>query len=361
MKAYLQKLHYNKTPNRLDKLVLFVLKVASIPYFIGSGMKNYFYKKGVLNPYDSGCYVISVGNLTTGGTGKTPLTAEIAKFLSNDENKKGKVCIVSRGYKGKLDNKKPNLISDGETIFYDAQLAGDEPYWLAKNCPKTVVVTCSKRKAGIEFARYKFGCNTFILDDGFQHRKVKRDLNILVIDGEKKFGNELLLPAGPLREPISEISRADKIIIVNKNPNMRGLKGYKRVLERTLKKPVFLCNMKLSTPYNIINDEPYSYERALAFCAIGQPQQFFALLKVDLADEYVYEDHHQYCEEDIFNLIKKAKSKGASALITTEKDAVKIKAVIEDAKKQGTDLDLGGIKIYASKLLPDLDIKEIFS
>ena len=348
MKTYISKLHYKKDLNSIDKIVLFCLKIVSIPYFIGSSIKNYLYKKNILKSYNTGCNVISVGNLTTGGTGKTPITAEIANYFV----KKGeKVCIVSRGYKGKLDISEPNLISDGENIFYDASLSGDEPYWLSKNCKGVAVVTCSNRKKGIEFYKEKTGCNNFILDDGFQHRKVKRDLNILIIDGEKKFGNEMILPAGPLREPLTEIYRADKIIIVNKKNHNRGLRGYKRVLERALNLPVYLCNMKLGHPYNIQNEEPFNYERVLAFCAIGQPEQFFNLLTANVAAQEIFEDHHNYTEEDMEHLINKAKLVGASALITTEKDAVKIKN-LKNSKN---------IKIYAAKLVPDLDIEEILA
>lgn len=346
MKKFISKIHYKKDLTHIEKVVMFLLKIISIPYFIGSEMKNYLYKKGILKEYDLGSYVISVGNLTTGGTGKTPITAEIANYLTSKEKK---VCIVSRGYKGRLNNKKPNLISDGKTIFFDAKMAGDEPYWLSQNCKNTAVVTCSRRKLGIEFAKKKLGSEIFILDDGFQHRKVKRNLNILVIDGDKKFGNELILPAGPLREPITEIHRADKIIIVNKNPNAKGLKGYKRVLEKALQKPVFICNMKLSLPYDIKTGELFNYERVLAFCAIGQPEQFFNLLTVNTAGQMAYADHHCYSEKDLEYLKECANSVGAKALITTEKDAVKIKSL----------KNFNSIKIYTTKLIPDLAVEEV--
>lgn len=346
MKEYISKLHYEKNLNNIDKIVLFCLKIVSIPYFIGSALKNYLYKKGVLKSYDLNCNIISVGNLTTGGTGKTPLTAEIANYLIAQGNK---VCIVSRGYKGKLNNKNTNIISDGENIFYESAMSGDEPYWLAKNCKGAVVITCADRKQGILTGKNKFNCNKFILDDGFQHQKVKRDLNLLVIDGEKKFGNELILPAGPLREPLTEIYRADKIIVVNKKTNARGLRGYKKVLEKALNKPVFLCNMKLDIPYNILTNENYNYERVLAFCAIGQPEQFFNLISANVVMQKIFEDHHSYTEKDMEHLIELAKTHNATALITTEKDAVKIKN-LKTAKK---------IKIYTAKLVPDLDIEEV--
>ena len=345
MKKYITKLHYEKDLTYVDKILSALLKAVSIPYFIGSEFKNYFYKKGIIKKYRSKSYVISVGNLTTGGTGKTPITAEIANYLHTEGKKVG---IVSRGYKGELNNKKPNVISDGKTLFFDAKQAGDEPYWLAKNCQGVGVITCSKRQYGIEEGE-KLGFDTFILDDGFQHQKVERDLNILVIDFEKKFGNGLILPAGPLREPLEEICRADKIIVVNKKNNLRGLKGYQRVLERTLKKPVYVCNMKLDIPYNILTGEKYDYENVLAFCAIGQPTQFFNLLSVNYLDTKIFEDHHSYTEKDLEQLKSAAKTLGATALITTEKDAVKIKSLN----------NADSIKIFAAKLVPELDIEEI--
>lgn len=349
MKTYISKLHYQKELNLKDNIVLSILKLVSIPYFMGSALKNYLYKKNILKTYTFDDYIISVGNLTTGGTGKTPITAEIANCL---KEKGGKVCIISRGYKGKLNNKEPNLISDGETVFYPAKMSGDEPFWLAQNCKGVCVVTCANRKKAIEFAKEKLNCNKFILDDGFQHQKVDRNLNLLIIDGEKKFGNELILPAGPLREPITEIHRANKIIIVNKNPNSRGLKGYQRVLERKLNMPVYLCNMKLGTPYNIQNNEQFNYGKAVAFCAIGQPEQFFNLLtSVNLVATKVFDDHHNYCEKDIELLCETAQELGATNLITTEKDAVKIKEL----------KNIKNLKIFATKLVPDINIEEVLS
>lgn len=348
MKRYITKIHYKEKIQGRDKILSIILKIASIPYFIGCELKNYLYKKNILKIYDTQSYVISVGNLTTGGTGKTPITAEIANYLQQNGDK---VCIVSRGYKGKLKNKTPNIISNGEKIFYEASMAGDEPFWLAKNCPKVAIITCSDRKKGIKYGKEKLNCNKFILDDGFQHQRVKRDLNIVVIDGEKKFGNGLILPAGPLREPITEIHRADKIIIVNKDTNAKGLKGYKRILEKALKKPIFICNMKLDTPYNINTNEKIEYEKLYAFCAIGQPKQFFNLLKMNIIGEKAFADHHRYCEKDIEYLWAEAKSVGATGLITTEKDAVKLKE-LKISKK---------LKIFAVKLIPEIDIKEVIS
>ena len=170
-----------------------------------------------------------MGNLTTGGTGKTPITAEIANYFSA----KGYYpAILSRGYGGSLQNKEVNIVSDGFKVNYTANEAGDEPVWLAKHCPKTVVLTCASRVKAAEFAKNKLHCNVLILDDGFQHQKLGRDLNIMVVDSEKQFSNSFVLPLGALREPISEIKRADKIIVVNKSFNDKKAKVFSRYLKK---------------------------------------------------------------------------------------------------------------------------------
>ena len=145
IKTYITKIHYDKNA----KGFLFsILKFASFFYGIGSTLKNFLYDCGILKPYKVNAYVISVGNLTTGGVGKTPVVAEIAKYLIN----KGEtVAIVSRGYGGKLSNKNINVISDGEKIYYSVDLSGDEPYWLAENT-KAIVITSKNRISASEFA-----------------------------------------------------------------------------------------------------------------------------------------------------------------------------------------------------------------
>ena len=175
-------------------------------------IRNFLYNKNILKTYNPHTYTVSVGNLTTGGTGKTPITSEIANYFA----KKGDYpAILSRGYGGKIPNIEVNVVSDGTSINYTAQEAGDEPVWLAKHCPACAVLTCASRVKAAKFAKNKLHCTKLILDDGYQHRKIGRDLNILVVDSEKQFSNGLVLPLGALREPVSEIKRADKVIIVN--------------------------------------------------------------------------------------------------------------------------------------------------
>uniref|UniRef100_UPI004028A91E tetraacyldisaccharide 4'-kinase n=1 Tax=Candidatus Scatousia sp. TaxID=3085663 RepID=UPI004028A91E len=211
LKSEITKIHYNKDAKGI---FIKILEFASIFYGMGSGLKNFLYDKNILKPKNVNAFVISVGNITTGGVGKTPVVAEIAKYLYSQGEK---TAIISRGYGGKLSNKQINLISDGKKIYYNANLAGDEPFWLAENSKGTVVITSKNRYAAAEYAIKEFGATHIILDDGFQHRKLYRDIDIVLSDSEKGFGNEKLLPAGPLREGSEAFKRIDKLVIVSKN------------------------------------------------------------------------------------------------------------------------------------------------
>ena len=344
MKIYLTKFHYKKKYKFIDYMIYILLLVPSWIYSAITEVRNFLYKRNILKSTKPDLYVISVGNLTTGGTGKTPITAEIANYLTNNGRK---VSILSRGYGGELNNKEVHVISDENGINYNAKEAGDEPFWLAKNCVKTAVLTCSSRVKAAEYAKNILSSDTVVLDDGFQHQKLIRDLNILVVDSEKKFSNGHVLPLGALRESKRNIQRADKIVVVNKNFDDKSAKIYVDELKNKYKKPVFLCNMKPEKIYNIETEEilPENTEM-FAFCAIGQPEQFYNFLPQNyLCGTKNFPDHHIYTQEDIEILAKFNK-----ILVTTEKDAVKLKT-----------LDLKNINIYALKLKPELDIEGLLN
>ena len=333
IKTRITKIHYDKK----TKGILFcLLRFCSLFYGIGSSLKNLLYDKKILNPQKLDAYVISVGNLTTGGVGKTPIVAEIAKYLTR---KGERVAIISRGYGGKLSNKQINLISDGEKIYYNARLSGDEPHWLANNT-KAVVITSKNRVKASEFAINNFGVNYIILDDGFQHRKLYRDLDIVLMDNEKQFGNEYQLPAGPLRETKTSIKRANCIVIVSKNLNHDNAERITRKTEKELNIKTFLCKIEPDSVYNIKTNEILSQgQEAIAMSAIGQPEQFFNFLNdYIIKEKIVFDDHHLYVKEDI--------PSNEIPVITTEKDAVKLKCF---------DFD----NIYALKLKTVLDVENL--
>jgi tetraacyldisaccharide 4'-kinase len=341
LKTIISKIHYN---TEAKSILFFLLKFFSFFYGIGSNLKNRLYFSGKLIPQKVDAYVISVGNLTTGGVGKTPVVAQIANYLTE---KGEKVAIVSRGYGGNLSG--INVISDGENIFFNADKAGDEPRWLAENT-KAVVITSKNRYKGAEFAIGKFGTTKIILDDGFQHRKLHRDLDIVLVDSKKKFGNENLLPAGPLREGLKSLSRADKVIVVSKDIEHSCAEDFAKILIGKEKKQTIICYTEPDYIYNIFHEEEIlePNEKVIAFSAIGQPQQFYDFLKdYKVVKTINFDDHHNYTQADAEKLQQICIDLGVKKLVTTEKDSGKCK---------GLNFYLS---IYALKLETKLDVEKL--
>lgn len=336
LKTEITKIHYNKEANGV---LVKLLDFASVFYGAGSRFKNFLYDKNIIKPHHVKAFVISVGNLTTGGVGKTPVVAEFAKYLINRGDKP---AIISRGYGGKLSNKQLNLISDGEKTYYNAKLAGDEPYWLSENVKGAVVVTSKNRFKAAQYAIEKFGVNYIILDDGFQHRKLYRDLDIVLMDSEKGFGREKLMPAGPLREGTEAFSRVDKLVIVSKNTDHTRAEKLAKIMAKKLKLPTAVCRTEPDYAYNIKTSERLPAGSDItAVSAIGQPEQFFAFLKdYNIKDKITFDDHHSYSKSELSGIEGK--------IVTTEKDAVKM---------LNFDMD----NIYALKLKTELNVGELLN
>ena len=351
MKLFISKLHYKKNPSIYEKAIIWLLRAVSIPYSLAVNVRNKMYEKKILPSYSSKSFVISVGNITTGGVGKTPFTLEIAKYYLS-LNKK--VAILSRGYGGELSNKEPRLISDGSGAKYSAKMAGDEPVWLSENCKGAYVVTCSSRIKAEKFVQAQFSPDIIILDDGFQHRKMRRDLDILLVDAKNKFGNAYTLPAGPLRESLPNIERADKIVVVNKSFETKSALKYCDYLKKRYKKEIYMCKIVPDYAYNIFTGEKLEKEeKIMAFSAIGQTGGFYDFLKTDyrLIAVLEFEDHHNYDTDDVSKIIHFAQEENITHLVTTEKDAVKLIEVINNIELP--------VKIYALKLKAFVDIKEV--
>ena len=268
LKTNITKLHYTKEPKGL---LFSLLKFCSIFYGIGSGFKNLLYDKNIIKPKKVDAFVISVGNFTTGGVGKTPVVAEIAKYFVE---KGERVAIISRGYGGKLNNKEVHVISDGINLYYKADMAGDEPYWLAVNLNMCAVLTCSNRYKAAEYAIKELGVTKIILDDGFQHRKMARDVDIVLVDSEKMFGNENLLPAGPLREGMEGFKRVSELIIVSKNVDHTRAEKIAKIMQKKQGIKTTVCKIEPDYAYNIISGEHLQNgAEIIALSAIGQPEQ----------------------------------------------------------------------------------------
>lgn len=334
-KTEITKLHYNKNAKGL---LFHFLKFCSIFYGIASKAKNFFYDKGIIKSKKVDAFVISVGNFTTGGVGKTPVVAELARYFV----KKGeKPAIISRGYGGKLCNKNVHVISDGINLYYKADMAGDEPYWLAVNIDGCAVITCSNRYKAAQYAIKELGCTKIILDDGFQHRKLHRDLDIVLVDSEKMFGNECLLPAGPLREGMKGFRRLDKLVIVSKNKEHSRAEKLGKIISKKQGVKTYICKTEPDYIYNIISGEHLEKGAEItAISAIGQPEQFYKFLEDDykIKEKITFDDHHKYTAKDIENI--------EGIIVTTEKDAVKLALL----NKQD---------VYALKLKTNIDIEEI--
>ncbi|MFT4901109.1 MAG: tetraacyldisaccharide 4'-kinase [Lentimonas sp.] len=318
--------------------------------FIFSGivqLRWYLYEHRLLRNKPLGCLVVIVGNLTVGGTGKTPVVEKFARTL---QERGRKVAILSRGYKSKKEplaqklwrklthgeESPPKIVSDGVNVLLDSDVAGDEPYMLARNLPG-VVVLCDKNrvKAG-SFAIRRFGCDTLVLDDGFQYLPLKGRLNLLLVDKTNPFGNQHLLPRGILREPIKHLSRASYIFLT-KSDGQRDDALLELIREHNSTAEIIECAHQPQFLQSIESDErlPLSAlkgARVAAFSGIASPESFEKMLRAygaEIRYNQRFLDHHRFTRYEIRHLYQKAGEGGFDMIVTTEKDAVRL---FEDIK-----------------------------
>ena len=302
----------------------------------------WLYQHGILRPHTLGCQVISIGNLTVGGTGKTPIVEVFARTLQKSGRK---VAILSRGYKKKKDpflrrlvkkltfqneSVPPRVVSDGQRLLLDSALSGDEPFMLATNLPEVAVIVDADRVKAGQYAIQKLGCDTLILDDGYQYLKMKHRLDIALVDRTNPFGNRRLLPRGILREPIRNIKRAGFIFITKSNGD--GAEELKRTLRQyNPHAEISECRHAAKYLQNVYTGErqPLSFLQGLDLAAvsgIASPKGFEdELVRLGARVNYHkrFADHHRYKQQEIIEAINKGLQREARALITTEKDAVR--------------------------------------
>ncbi len=290
-----EKLWYSKN------IFSILLLPFSYLYLIFYSLHRLLYRLKIKKIFYSPIPVIGVGNITVGGTGKTPFTIELSNILLREGYRPG---IVSRGYKGK-SKYYPRIV----TMDCDPSLVGDEPALIRMktNCP---VVIAPKRSQAIRLLIEKYDCNVIILDDGLQHHALHKDFEIMLMDEARKFGNGFCLPAGPLREPLDRISRLDFLIIHGKSTDS-----------------LYSMSLKAENFYNLLdtsitwNSQLFKNKIIYAVAGIGHPKRFFTSLQ-SLGLQFIekiFPDHHNYKEKDLIFC------KREDLLIMTEKDAIKCK------------------------------------
>lgn len=302
----------------------------------------WLYRKRIFHDQPLGCLVVVVGNLTVGGTGKTPVVEKFARAL---RDRGRRVAILSRGYRSKAPpmwkkwwyalshtaEPPPRIVSDGQRVLLDSEQAGDEPYMLARNLPGVFVIVDKNRVKAGTFAIKKFGCDTLILDDGFQYLPLKGRLNLLLVDKTNPFGNGRLLPRGILREPIKHLKRASYVFLT-KSDGVRDVELEELIQKHNPGVDIIECAHRPQYLQRFGSDErqPLEWLRGRkigAFSGIAVPESFEKFLR-DLGGHILFTrrflDHYRFTSEDFVSLFTEGIERKVEFIVTTEKDAVRL-------------------------------------
>ncbi|HEX2269796.1 MAG TPA: tetraacyldisaccharide 4'-kinase [Pyrinomonadaceae bacterium] len=301
-----------------------ILPPLSVLYSTVTRARLSLYRRGTLKSFKLDRPVISVGNITTGGTGKTPLVEWVARTVAASGKR---VCILTRGYRRDNPDRRV-VVSDGNAVLATPSEAGDEPFLLATNLLgiAAVIADADRVAAGRE-AIARFNTDCFILDDGFQHLRLARDLNIVTIDATNPWGGGHLLPYGRLREPLSSLSRAGCVVITRTDQAAGVSALHEKILRLTNHAPIFHLRVRVTGIKPFKNAPEILPSPVAAFCAVGNPQSFFNQLEHNVVLQKSFPDHHRYTQHDVDGLIEAARRAGAQSLITTAKDAVKLQSI----------------------------------
>jgi tetraacyldisaccharide 4'-kinase len=330
IKSYFEDLMYGRKSSPLWGAILYVL---SLLYRTSVQVRHWLFRFHVLRSRALPCTVISVGNVTLGGTGKTPAVISITALMLKNHKRP---AVVSRGY-GREDESEILVVSDGRMVLHDTRRCGDEPVLIGSKLPGVPVVVGRDRYRAALAAMQQFNADTVILDDGFQHLGLKRTCDVVLIDANNPFGNGKLFPAGVLREPISALGRAHAVLITNAG-SAESTGPLKAMIRQHTNALIFTSHR---TPLDLIDccsgeTKPLSVlrgTRVLAFSGIAQPASFISLLRsfgAVIAGEITYPDHYDFKKSDLASIFEKAADKKASMIITTEKDVVRLKSLKPD-------------------------------
>src|SRR5438309_2849228 len=312
-------------PGKRAAFLRVVLALLSKIFKIGVKARRFLYNVRILRDSTLGVQVIAIGNLTVGGTGKTPVVEKFARELQNEGRT---VAILSRGYRSKPppltqrllnkllfrnDTTPPRVVSDGKSLLLDSETAGDEPYMLASNLKDVVVLVDKDRVKSGRYAIEKFDCDTLLLDDGFQYWKLRgKRRDIVLIDYQQPFGNEHLLPRGTLREPPSHLARASTIFITKSDGNTAELR--RRIGQFNANAGIIECVHHPLYFEDVFTGERYDLDwlksrKIASLSGIAQPESFEQSL-VKLAGDLVYSkrfaDHHRFSQQEVLNVINRS-------------------------------------------------------
>jgi tetraacyldisaccharide 4'-kinase len=329
----------------LLKIIQFILSPLTIVYKHVINSRNKLFDKAILKEEFVNAKVVSVGNLTVGGSGKTPLVISIVKHL---KGRSIKVGVLSRGYGRKTKGYK--LVSDGNKILMNVQDSGDEIYLVSDEC-KVPSAVAEKRVIGAKKFINDVDLDVIVLDDAFQHRWIGRDLNILVID-QRFLSNvnsfdQRLLPLGSMREPFSSIKRADAVIINKKfSPKITIPMRIRKYLNE---KQVFFCHYKVAGIFDVKTNKEYSTkdfegQNSLVVCGIAKPFSFLRVLNIsniNINNQLIFVDHKNYSNKEVQEIRKKFYETNSYSVLTTHKDAVKLM----EFSKELDDIDIYYLKI----------------
>lgn len=323
---------------RLTSFFETFLYLISLTYAGVANLRALFYEKGFLKSRKLPCPVISIGNMTVGGTGKTPLTIYVTGLLKRLGYK---VAVISRGYRGDKEQSR-GIVSNKSKILLSPDAAGDEPYLMAVKLEGVPVLVGRDRFEIGMLAIREFAPDVLVLDDAFQHLQLYRDLDLVLLDAVRPFGNGHLLPRGVLREPLNQLVRGDAFILTRLDPvkSVSDLPLFDKLAEE---KPVFRCKhvpdvvrgVKGSlqpAPLEQAEEATYGLDflkgrRVLAFAGIAGNEDFrmmIADLGCDVASFLAFPDHHRYSDQDLKMILRSADQSGVDCLLTTEKDYVRI-------------------------------------
>jgi tetraacyldisaccharide 4'-kinase len=356
----LRRLSETRGEGRSD---FFALLPLSLVYGALVRLRERLYRWGLFPTRRLPIKVVCVGNLTTGGTGKTPMVEYVARML-HDAGKR--VAVLSRGYKGTKE-RRGGVVCDGEAMILSPRESGDEPYMLALRLGRIPVLVGRNRYASGNVVYRRFDTEIAVLDDGYQHFQLARDLNIVLVDGRKGFGNGHLLPLGTLREPLAGLRRADHFVITKVEQ-----KEAVQTIEKTLQawNPGAQIFHARYVPQSLL--DPMTGERSrpddlrgktiLAFAGLASPAYFFELLRslgASVREELIFPDHHCYTEGDVKDI--REMTAGAEWAVTTEKDMVRLRDMnIENLPIRVLEIrmDIADEERFKTSLLRDLAIQD---